>query len=430
MRFLSTLAMALALSSGAAMLATAVPDAAYAQRKPKAPKPPKLQLSKEFQALAGPVQKQLDGANPAEALPGVNQLLAQPLVGDEAEIAGTFAIQLGLKLNDTDLQSRGVQMRLNNQNLPADARGKLLFFAGDYARRANDTAKAEEFFKASIAAGFASPDPYLQLGNIASTRKEHAQAVQYFTQAIDLQTQSGGEVPEPWYQAARDRALATGDKQLYRAYALKWASAYPSKDSWRDAILAYRFTTSTDANENLEVLRFMRVANAMTDYQDYKEFAEEAQRKSLYGEIVAVLEAGQADNVLTSDDTIIEQYLTPARAQTSADKASLPAAPGDVRGTGSASVMMNFGDVWFGYNNLANARAFYQESLSRSAPDANRAHIGIGTAHAKGGDLVAAREAFMQVSGSRKGLADLWIAWIDQQMPKPAPTVAAATTES
>jgi hypothetical protein len=172
----------------------------------------------------------------------------------------------------------------------------------------------------------------------------------------------------------------------------------------------------------------MKATDSLKTTRDYKEFAEEAQRKNLFGEVVAVVEEGQQKGIISSTDPLITEVLAPARREVAADKASLPVQPSGVRGSGSSSVMMNFADVWLGYKDFDKAVAFYEAGLSKPGADANRGHMGIGTAHAYAGDLAAAKQAFAKVSGTRAPLAAMWQTWIEQQSSPAAPAAVPATT--
>jgi len=435
MRFLSHFSMAVALATVGSLALTAMPFEAQAmqkdpkkkQKKQKKQKGPKM--SKEFRAAAGPVQKAIE-ANDPTAKTQVEALLAGPWAGVEADFAGQLAINLGAKLKDTGIQEKGINKRLDAGLLDPATKARMLYFGGSFARARGDFATAERQLKEAIAAGYAGPAAHLELANGYSAQKQHAKSLQYLSQAIDIQTKSGQAAPEDWYRASRDRALATKDNQLYSEWAAKWAEAYPSPTSWKDAITAYRFKTQTNTEQNLEVLRFMKASGALTQLRDYKEYAEEANKKSNFGEVVEVLEEGRLKGVVPAGDPIVSDLLAPNKGKITGDRASLPTAPSGVRGSGSASVMMNFADTWFGYKDYAKAIAFYQAGMTKAGADADRAHIGIGTSQAFAGDLDAAKAAFVRVSGARKPLANMWSTWIGQQTAPAVATSTATPTES
>ena len=420
MRFLSHFSMAVALATAGTVTVGALTTPLYAKEK----KQKKPKLSKEFSAVAGPVQKAITD-NAPEAKAQVEALLAQPWTGIDADFAGQLAINLGATLKDTQLQEKGINKRLEAGFLNPEDTAKMLFYAGSFARERGDHATAERQLKAAIAAGYPGPGAHLELANGYSAQKQPKASLDYLSQAIDIQRKSGASVPEDWYRASRDRARATKDQQLYAEWAAKWAAAYPSPESWADAVTAYRLQTRADANGNLEVLRFMKATGSLTTARDYKEFAEEAQRKNLFGEVVAVLEDGKSKDIISSSNPLIKEVLEPAQKEVAGDRASLPAQPSGVRGSGSSSVMMNFADVWLGYKGYDKAVAFYEAGLTKPEADMNRGYMGIGTAHAYAGDYDAAKQAFAKVSGTRAPLAAMWQTWIDQQTA-PAPVAPAA----
>ena len=411
MRFLSHFSMAVALATAGTLTVTAVPQEAQAQKKKKAKGP---KLSKEFRALAAPAQQAVQ-ANDPSAKSQVEQMLAGPWTGADADFAGQLAINLGGALKDTALQEKGVDKRLEAGLLSPENQAKMLFYSGSFARTRGDYAKAEKQLMAAIAAGYAGPGAHLELANAYSSQKQNKKSLQYLSQAIEIQNKSASKAPEDWYRASRDRALSTQDKQLYATWAAKWAEAYPSPESWSDAVTAYRFKTQANTEQNLEILRFMKASGALTKTRDYKEFAEEANKKNNFGEVVAVLEEGRLKGVIAASDPIVSELLSPTKGKVTGDRASLPGSPSEVRGSGSPSVMMNFADTWLGYKDYAKAVAFYEAGMSKPGADAGRALVGVGTAHAFAGDLDAAKAAFAKVNGAREPLANMWETWIGQQ---------------
>jgi len=415
MRFLSHLSLVVALTVAGALAISAMPQDAQAAKKKKGAKPPKIELSKEFSNVAGPIQKLVEAGDPS-AKPMVEQ---RPWTGNEADVAGQFAITLGTKLKDTELQEKGINKRLESGMLSGANKANLLFYSGSFARGRGDNAAAEKQLLAAIAEGYQGPDAHLELANSYSSQKQHRKSLQYLSQAIDIQNKTNRPVPEGWYRASRDRALATNDRQLYADWAAKWAAAYPSSESWGDAVTAYRYKSNANSVENLEILRFMKASGALTKLHDYQEFAEEAQKRGLVGDVVAVLEEGRRKNIVSANNFMVAEFLVPAKRKVSGDRASLPTTPSEVRGSGSSSVMMNFADVWLGYEDYAKAAAFYLAGIGKPGADANRGNIGIGTAHILADDLSAANIAFDKVLGARAPLAAMWKTWIKQQN-KPA----------
>lgn len=426
MRFLSHLSMAVALAAVGTLAITALPQEAQAQKKKK---DSAIKISKEIQPKVAEIQAAMATETPATAKPLVEALLAETLSADDRFVAGQLAIQLGGTLKDTSLQEQGIIASLESGLASPDQLPAFNFFAGNFAYGADRWADAEKYFQAAYDLGYRENNIEPLLAETFFKRNMHAEGMAKWDEILNNANASGTKAPESWYRMARDRALASKDKNLYATWATKWAAAYPSGDSWGDAVAATRWTSQADTVQNLEVLRFMKASDSLKTTRDYKEFAEEAQRKNLFGEVVSVLEEGQQKGVIDSSSPLIAELLTPAKREVSADKASLPAQPSAVKGSGSSSVMMNFADVWLGYKDFAKAVAFYEAGLAKPDADMNRGYMGIGTAHAYAGDLTEAQQAFDKVSGTRSPLAAMWKTWIDQQSASAAPVQAAATAE-
>jgi tetratricopeptide (TPR) repeat protein len=421
--------MAVVLATAGTLAVTAMPQEAQAQKKKKE-KDSGVNISKEVRPKVAAIQAAMATETPETAKPLVEALLAETLAPDDRFVAGQLAIQLGGTLKDTGLQEKGILASLDSGRTGPEQLPAFNFFAGNFAYGAERWADAAKWFQAAYDLGYRANNIEPLLAETFFKRNMYTEGLAKWDEIIKNANASATKAPESWYRLARDRALASKDKNLYATWATKWASAYPSGDSWGDAVAATRWTSQSDAVQNLELLRFMKATDSLKTTRDYKEFAEEAQRKNLFGEVVAVLEEGQQKGIISSTSPLIAEVLVPARREVSTDKASLPAQPSGVRGSGSSSVMMNFADVWLGYKDFDKAVAFYEAGLSKPGADMNRGHMGIGTARAYAGNLAAAKQAFAKVSGTRAPLAAMWQTWIEQQSsPAPAPAAPAATTE-
>ena len=429
MRFLSHLSMAVALATAGSLTVAALPQEAQAAKKKKE-KGSELEISKEVRPKVAAIQAAMATETPATAKPLVEALLAEPLGPDDRFVAGQLAIQLGGALKDTGLQEQGIIASLDSGRTAAEQLPAFNFFAGNFAYGADRWADAAKYFQAAYDLGYRDNNVEPLLAETYFKRNMFGEGLAKWDEILNNANASAPKAPESWYRLARDRALASKDKNLYAVWASKWAGAYPSGDSWGDAVAANRTTSQGDSVQNLEVLRFMKATDSLKTTRDYKEYAEEAQRKNLFGEVVAVLEEGKQKGVIASGSPLLTELLQPAQREVSTDRSSLPSQPSGVRGSGSSSVMMNFADVWLGYKDYGKAVAFYEAGLTKPGADMNRGYMGIGTAHAYAGDYDQAKQAFAKVSGTRAPLASMWQTWIDQQgAPASAAAAPAAAVE-
>ncbi|WP_417621641.1 hypothetical protein [Parasphingorhabdus sp.] len=429
MRFLSHFSMAVALATAGTLAISAIPQEAHAAKKKK-DKGSEITISKEIRPKVADIQSAMGSETPETAKPLVEALLAETLAPDDRFIAGQLAIQLGGKLQDTGLQEKGIIASLDSGRTGAEQLPAFNFFAGNFAYGAERWAESAQRFQAAYDLGYRANNIEPLLAETYFKRNMHVEGLAKWKEILTNANATENKAPESWYRLARDRALASGNKDLYAAWAANWAAAYPSGDSWGDAVAASRRTSSSDSIQNLEVLRFMKATGSLKTTRDYQEFAEEAQRKNLFGEVVSVLEEGQQKGLITASSPLVSELLAPARREVSADRASLPGQPSAVRGSGSSSVMMNFADVWLGYKDYDKAIAFYEAGLAKPGADQDRGNMGIGTAYAYAGDYATARQAFAKVSGTRAPLANMWQTWIGQQTAPTAPAQVAADPAS
>jgi hypothetical protein len=423
MRFLSHFSMAVALATAGTLAVTALPQEAQAAKKKKEQESD-IKISKEVMPKVAAIQAAMATETPATAKPMVEALLAENLAPDDRFVAGQLAIQLGGTMKDPALQEKGIIASLDSGRTGAEQLPGFNFFAGNFAYGAERWAEAGKFFQTAYDLGYRANNIEPLLAESFFKRNMYVEGLAKWDEILNNGNASPTKAPESWYRLARDRGLASGDMDLYSTWAAKWASAYPSGDSWGDAVAASRRTSQSDSVQNLEVLRFMKATGALKTSRDYQEFAEEAQRKNLFGEVVAVLEEGQQKGIVSATSPLVAEVLVPARREVLADRASLPPQPSGVRGSGSSSVMMNFADVWLGYKDFGKAVAFYEAGLSKPGADINRGYMGIGTAQAFAGDLAAAKQAFAKVAGTRSPLASMWQTWIGQQVEAAAPATA------
>ena len=157
---LSRVAMAAALAFGAVGGATMIASPALAQKQA----PPKL--SKEFSAVAAPLQNALTAAQKAKPdAAGIAALKAQAdaalgkaTTPDDKFFAGQFAIQASQLDGDKALHRKGLEASINSGKMTGVDLGKFQFFLGATALDAKDYAGAQAAFTSAIGNGYTGND--------------------------------------------------------------------------------------------------------------------------------------------------------------------------------------------------------------------------------------------------------------------------------
>ncbi len=428
MRFLSHFSMAVALAAAGTLAISAVPQEAHAQKKKK-DKAPKLEISKEIRPKVAAIQQAMASETPATAKPLVEALLAEPLAGDDLFIAGQLAIQLGSSLKDTGLQEQGINASLQSGKTSAEQQPSFLFFAGNFAYSAGRFAEAQQKLQQSYDAGYRQNNIGALIAEAYFKENKIQEGLAALDRALEEQKTAGNKAPEDWYRRGAGMAMKNNVNGAAGKWTYKLVEAYPTGENWRAALSVYRDSANPKLSnqENLELMRLMRKADAMESERDYFEYADAADPRRLPGEVVSLLEEGLAKGDVPSSSAYVKETLAAARGSVSADKASLPASERDAKSSANGKIALATADALLGYAEYEKAAALYQAAITKGGVDTARAQMGLGIANVGKSDWTAAKQAFAGVTGSRKSIADFWSLWIDQQAAGSAAPAPAAS---
>lgn len=400
----------LTLSALAASPAVAGYSAAQDQAPAQAaPKP--VKVSKE----AGPAIQKLDAAVKANDFANIPALVAAANATAKTPV-DRYAI--------ASLQVRAAQAQKDNAALAAavdallatgqvpDAEAKSLRVSAAklrYDLKQYDLAAAG--FEQALQADANNLDAYVLLAETRSAQNRGADAVPLLQKAIQLRAASGQPVPESWYNRAT--SLAYNNKlpaapELARA----WAKAYPSASSWRTAILTFEPSSGLTGPDTIDIFRLQRVAGALKGETDYYRYADMAFLRGLPGEATAVLDEGFAANAIDRNKPAFRDLYAAASGKVASDKAGLAAAEKSALAGAAARSAVGTGDAYLGYGDYQKAASLYRAALGKSGADAGLTNLRLGIALARSGDTAGATAAFNAVTGSRAGLAKLWLEWL------------------
>ncbi|MEP3224526.1 MAG: hypothetical protein ABJO01_01005 [Parasphingorhabdus sp.] len=434
MRFLSHFSMAVALAAAGTLAISAVPQEAHAKKKKK-DKGDKIEMSKEVRPKVAAIQQAIASETPETAKPLVESLLAEPLTGDDQFVAGQLAIQLGSKLKETGLQEKGINASLASGRTSAEQLPAFLFFSGNFAYSAGRYPEAQQRFEQAYAAGYRDNNIGALIAEAYFKENKIQEGLVALDNALTAQQTAGNKAPEDWYRRGAGMAMKNNVNGAAGKWTYKLVEAYPSGENWRAALSVYRDSANPKLSnqENLELMRLMRKADAMESERDYFEYADAADPRRLPGEVVSLLEEGLAKGDVPSSSSYVKETLAAARGAVAADKASLPASERDANRSANGKIALATADAMLGYEDYAKAAALYQSAITKGGVDVPRAQMGLGIANVGKNDWAGAKQAFSGVTGSRKSIADFWELWIDQKAaqtsaPAPAPELAPSAT--
>ena len=418
MRFISRFSFAVALAATGAVVFAMSPQEAYAAKKEKAPS---VKISDAIKPQVIEIQKNLKD-NPAAAKPIVEALLAQQLTGDDQFIAGQLALQIGGALKDAPLQEKGINASLASGKVSAEQAPLFNFYSGNFAYGAGRYSEAQQKLKQAIDLGYNENGVGALLAEAYFKENKYQQGLDALKIAIERQKSSGAVVEQDWYR--RGAALAMQSKLPGAAgdWTYKLVEAYPTGENWRAALSVYRdsATPSLDNQQNLELMRLMRKANAMVSERDYFEYADAADPRRLPGEVVSVLEEGLASGNIPATSAYVKEALGLARGAVSADKASLAASERDAMKSPNGKIALATADAILGYDDYAKAASLYQTAIEKGGIDNDRANMGLAIAKVGQQDWAGAKQAFASINGTRKPVARFWTLWLEQKTKAPA----------
>src|SRR6185369_993414 len=85
----------------------------------------------------------------------------------------------------------------------------------------------------------------------------------------------------------------------------EWAAAYPTPDSWHNALAVYRNMGNPDPSSALDIMRLARATKSMEGTADYNIYAAETINAANFGEAKARLAEGRASAQIKASDRVI-----------------------------------------------------------------------------------------------------------------------------
>jgi hypothetical protein len=434
---ISRIALAVAMTGG--MAAAVVPTMAVAKEKA----PAKATFSKEYAAVAAPVDKAIADSKANAAVQAASQkaqaaktdaekaaakaevdaamggVLAQ-LQTAEAQATqpfdklkqGEMTRNVGVLMNDTAMQHKGLVMMLDSGQTSPESLGQVQYLAGVTAYQSGQYDVAARYLQQSFDGGYRDQQNMIQpLLADSYKRSNNPQAALAMVQKELEAAKANGTKPSE--TSIRSALQASYDaKQLAPSaeYAAMLAQYYPSPDSWNISTSIVRQLASLQNAENLDLMRLMFATGAMKTKGDYFEYLQNVDPRAFPGEAVKVIDQGLSKGLLTQAE--VGQDRTNSAGRVAADKASLPATERDaMKPAATAASVTGSADVFLSYELYPQAEALYKVALGKPGVDANKANLRLGMAQAMQGKAADAQATLAKVTGTRAPVAKLWAAY-------------------
>lgn len=250
----------------------------------------------------------------------------------------------------------------------------------------------------------------VNLGETRFAQGRKADAITVFERAIQARTAAGQKAEEALYRRALSIAYDAG---LPNAAEIgrQWIAAYPSPQSWRDAIAVYRNTAKPDVEGTLDLLRLMQATGALSQPDDYNLFVTAAADQSNFNEAQAVVDAGIAAKQIDPSSAMFRDTIAALKTKPKATAADLAAASKTAM---SGMALLRIGDRYYAMGDYQKAVELYRQAAGKPGVDKNVANLHIGMALARAGDKPGATAALNAVSGTRAEIAKFWQLYVQK----------------
>ncbi|WP_114227913.1 MULTISPECIES: tetratricopeptide repeat protein [Sphingomonas] len=277
--------------------------------------------------------------------------------------------------------------------------------------QAKDYAGAQTDLLALLAADPNNTDAMLLLAETYESAGNSAQAVATFQKAIATQQAANQPVPPEWRK--RQVSIAYNHKlPNLDAVVIDWIKSAPTADNIRDATRIVGDSSGQSDNDQIDLFRLQRAANALKGESDYYRYASTALSHGFPGEAKTVLDQGFNSNAITRGKPVFAQVYSSASTRVTADRAGLAATERNGLAAATAKSAVTAGDVFLGYGEYAKAAGLYRAALTKTGADANLINLRLGEALAGANDKAGAQASFAKVTGPRQYTAQLWSAWV------------------
>lgn len=420
MRFVTPVALALTL----ALAGGAVSAPAFAAKKDeKKGGAPKLNVSPDVIKALQTAQQAAGKQDFAAAKAALADADSKAKSNDDKYQIGAVKLNTSIASKDAAMQGEALTQMLDSGLTPPEQVGQFNAIAADQALQMKNYDLAITHAQAALQAGY-KPDvvnvalaqAYFGKAGTANSSVEpqrglNQKGLAALKAAADSTKAAGGQVPAQWYQIGVSRA-ANAKLPEVTEWAKMAYQAAPSGENLRTLIRLFQQANPNISNrENLDVMRLMATSGGLVVSQDYLEYAEMASKTGIYGEVKTAIDAGRSKGVLSASQG--GDLYQPAVAKIAGDKGSLGSAEADARKAANGKIAAATADAYLGYGDYAKAVAMFELAKQKGGVDADEINTRMGIAKALSGDNASAKAAFQSVqAGSRKQIADLWLAYL------------------
>lgn len=401
----------LSLGLALGLAAVAVPTSASAQAQP-------AQAERKFNFSKGALKalQELEAAvkaNDRASIPGkVAAAKAAAQTSDDRLMTAQLELKAAAAVDDKAAMAAALDAMIANSGLPAAQTVDMQLNLAKLRYNLKEHDRAAVALDQLLAAQPGNTDALLLLAETRKAQGRAADAVAALQRAILTRTSAGQKADEGWYK----RAIAFAyEAKLPSAVALgrDWVAAYPSAQSWGDALRIYRNVMKPDEPTMLDTLRLARATNSLSGDNEFHGYAYTAMDAYALHEAKSVIEEGVAANKIDRNKPLIKEIdAAIASKMANVTREGLTASAKEALIEPNARFALRMADAHYGLGDHAKAAELYRAALTKTGADANLINLRLGMTLARAGDKAGATAALQAVTGPRAELAKFWLLYL------------------
>ena len=401
----------LSLALVAGLAAFVSPSGAAAQAQPAAPER-KYNFSKEALKPLRELEAAVNANDRATIPAKLAAAKAAAKTSDDRLAAAQLELKAAAAVEDKAGMAGALETMIANSGLPAAQNAQMQLNLAKLRYGLKEYDRAAAAIEQLLAAQPGNTDALLLLAETRKAQGRPADGAAAMQRAILARTSAGQKAEEGWYK----RAIALAyEAKLPNVVAIgrDWVAAYPTAQSWTDALRLYRNIAKPDDATLLDTLRLARLTNSLSSESEFHGYAYTAMDAYALHEAKSVIEEGIAANKIDPKKPLIKEIDAAIASKiANVSREGLATSAKEALAESNARFALRIADAHYGLGEFTRAAELYKAALGKSGADANLINLRLGMALARGGDKAGATAAFNLVSGPRSELARFWLVYL------------------
>lgn len=399
--FASALAMAIALTGGAALTTGMAPTMVVAQ-----------EYSDDFVEIYQPVADVVNAEGDIASVSGQFDVMqAMELNDDEKNALGNLILTAGNNTSNPPWQRRGLELQLESGKLPPEAIPQYQWYVGNIAFNMEDFDASRAALMAAREAGWAQDDPVSLIAETYYQQEDISSGVRFVALEADSLIAAGGEVPAQWLLRGLVAAYEYDLLPEATTMSLLLVENHPSETHWMNALQVINALSDVDESVQLDVLRLMRATNSLSNGQEYVRYIAAADPRIMSNELDGLVADALREGYFEADDPYYQEIRGTIDTRMAGDREDAPSMVAEAEADATGESAMLAGDVLMSLSDWAGAEAMYVMAAEKGGVDTNLANLRAGMMQARQGKTAEAVASLAQVTGPRELPAKFWAAY-------------------